>query len=98
MRIAIISDIHGNRTAFEAVLRDLRVMSPDLILHAGDLSDSCSSPTEIIDQIRALNWPGVYGNSDKLPFRPQSLTELRRPTPAPQRHVERHRGDGSLDP
>jgi predicted phosphodiesterase len=30
MRIAIVSDIHGNRTAFEAVLSDLRQTSPDL--------------------------------------------------------------------
>ena len=33
VRIAIVSDIHGNRTAFEAVLADLRQTSPDLILH-----------------------------------------------------------------
>jgi len=38
MRIAILSDIHGNRTAFEAVLADLRQTSPDLILHGGDLA------------------------------------------------------------
>jgi len=35
MRIAILSDIHGNRTAFEAVLADLQQTSPDLILHGG---------------------------------------------------------------
>jgi predicted phosphodiesterase len=35
MRVAIVSDIHGNRTAFEAVLSDLRQTSPDLILHGG---------------------------------------------------------------
>ena len=28
MRIAIVSDIHGNRTAFEAVLADLRQLRP----------------------------------------------------------------------
>ena len=76
MRTAIISDIHGNLTAFEAVLKDLRETRPDLILHAGDLSDSGASPTEIIDQIRALKWPGVYGNTDELLFRPQSLADF----------------------
>ena len=44
MRIAVISDIHGNLTALEAVLADLRETSPDLIPHGGDLADSGSSP------------------------------------------------------
>ena len=39
MRIAIVTDIHGNRTALEAVLADLRQTSPDLILHGGDIAD-----------------------------------------------------------
>jgi predicted phosphodiesterase len=73
MRIAILSDIHGNRTAFEAVLADLRQTSPDLILHAGDLADSGSSPAEIVDQIRDLGWYGVVGNTDEMLFRPESL-------------------------
>ncbi len=38
MRVAIVSDIHGNRTAFEAVLADLGQISPDLVLHGGDLA------------------------------------------------------------
>jgi predicted phosphodiesterase len=37
VRIAIVSDIHGNLTAFEAVLADLGQTSPDLVLHGGDL-------------------------------------------------------------
>jgi predicted phosphodiesterase len=43
MRIAIVSDIHGNRTAFEAVLADLLRASPDLILHGGDLAHGGAS-------------------------------------------------------
>ena len=56
MRIAIVSDIHGNQTAFEAVLADLRQTSPDLILHGGDLADGGASPAEIVDRIRDLGW------------------------------------------
>ena len=63
MRIAIVSDIHGNRTAFEAVLADLRQTSPDLILHGGDLADSGSSPAEIVDRVRDLGWQGGVGNT-----------------------------------
>jgi len=44
MRIAIVACIHGNRTAFEAILADLRRMSPDLILHGGDLANCGSRP------------------------------------------------------
>jgi predicted phosphodiesterase len=78
MRIAIVSDIHGNRTAFEAVLADLRQTSPDLILHGGDLADGGASPVEIVDSIRDLAWPGVVGNTDGMLFRPESLQEFAR--------------------
>src|SRR6266516_1827203 len=76
MRIAILSDVHGNRTAFEAVLGDLQQTSPDLILHGGDLADAGASPVEIVDRIRDLGWPGVVGNTDELIFRPESLEEF----------------------
>ena len=76
MRIAIVSDIHGNLTAFEAVRADLRETAPDLILHGGDLADSGSSPVEIVDRIRDLGWPGVVGNTDELLFRPESFTKF----------------------
>jgi predicted phosphodiesterase len=76
MRIAIVSDIHGNLTAFEAILADLRQTAPDLIVHGGDLADAGARPAEIVDRIRALGWPGVVGNTDELLFRPESLTEF----------------------
>lgn len=76
MRIAIVSDIHGNRTAFEAVLADLRGTSPDLILHGGDLADGGSRPAEIVDWIRDLGWQGVAGNADEMLWRPEALTEF----------------------
>jgi predicted phosphodiesterase len=81
MRIAIVSDIHGNRTAFEAVLWDLRQTSPDLILHGGDLADGGSSPVEIVDRIRDLGWQGVLGNTDEMLARPESLTEFAKQSP-----------------
>ncbi|MFZ1015090.1 MAG: metallophosphoesterase family protein [Terracidiphilus sp.] len=76
MRLAIISDIHGNLTAFEAVLADLRVTSPDLVLHGGDLAAGGSRPAEVIDRVRDLGWPGVLGNTDEMLYRPESLTEF----------------------
>jgi predicted phosphodiesterase len=81
MRIAIVSDIHGNRTAFEAVLADLRQTAPDLILHGGDLCHAGASPAEIVDRIRELGWPGVLGNTDEMLFMPESLEEFAKQAP-----------------
>src|SRR5258708_2268729 len=83
MRIAIVSDIHGNRTAFEAVLADLRQTSPDLILHGGDLADGGASPVEIVDRIRDLGWQGVIGNTDEMLVAPESLEEFASQSSAP---------------
>jgi predicted phosphodiesterase len=83
MRIAILSDIHGNRTAFEAVRADLQETSPDLIFHGGDLADAGSSPVEIVDCIRDLGWQGVVGNTDEMLFRPQSLEDFATQSSAP---------------
>lgn len=81
MRIAIVSDIHGNRTAFEAVLADLGRVSPDLVFHGGDLADGGSSPVEVVDQVRDLGWQGVMGNTDAMLAAPESLEEFARPLP-----------------
>jgi predicted phosphodiesterase len=40
MRIAIVSDVHGNLTALEAVAADLNRTKPDFVLHGGDLAAS----------------------------------------------------------
>lgn len=76
MRIAILADIHGNLTAFDAVVADIKTVAPDLVFHGGDLADGGSSPSEIIDQIRDLGWQGVMGNGDQMLCRPESLEEL----------------------
>jgi len=81
MRIAIVSDIHGNLTAFEAVLADLRETAPDLIFHGGDLATSGASPAEIVDQIRDLGWPGVVGNTDEMLWAPESLNRIANQSP-----------------
>jgi putative phosphoesterase len=76
MRIAVVSDIHGNLTAFEAVLADLRETRPDLVLHGGDLADAGSSPVQIIDHVRDLGWPGVVGNTDEMLFAPEIFEDF----------------------
>src|ERR1700744_2017797 len=83
MRIAILSDIHGNETAFAAVLSDLRDASPDLVLHGGDLADMGSRPSVVVDCIRDLNWKGVLGNTDELHTSPESLEAFASGSSAP---------------
>jgi putative phosphoesterase len=76
MRVAILSDIHGNRRALQAVVADLRQVAPDLVLHGGDLAFGGTNPADIIDQVRSLGWPGVRGNTDEMLWSPGSLTEF----------------------
>jgi predicted phosphodiesterase len=73
MRIAIVSDIHGNLTALQAVVADLKQTSPDLVLHGGDLAQGGARPAEVVDYIRDLGWPGVCGNTDEVLWAPQAL-------------------------
>jgi predicted phosphodiesterase len=63
------------------VLADLRQVAPDLIVHGGDLVYGGTHPAEIIDQIRALEWPGVRGNTDEMLWSPQSLAGFAAKTP-----------------
>jgi len=85
MRVAILSDLHGNRRAFEAVLDDLEQVAPDLILHGGDLAAGGAHPADIIDQVRSLGWPGVRGNTDEMLWSPESLAEYAAANPKIER-------------
>jgi predicted phosphodiesterase len=65
MRIAVLSDLHGNLLALEAVLADLRRRGPfDQIVVAGDLVWSGPWPAEVVDRVRALNAVVIQGNTD----------------------------------
>jgi predicted phosphodiesterase len=84
MRLAILSDIHGNLTALEAVLADLKSVAPDLVVHGGDLVANGARPAEVVDAIRNLGWPGVCGNTDEMLWRPELLAELELKAPTKQ--------------
>src|SRR5947209_1572295 len=70
MRVALVSDIHGNLTALEAVIADLDRRGADLVVHGGDLALMGPRPAEVIDRVRELGWRGVVGNTDELLWRP----------------------------
>src|SRR5262245_61591374 len=80
MRVAIVSDIHGNLTALEAVVADLKEVGADLIVQGGDLVGG-SRDAEVIDLVRERNWPGVYGNAEEMLWIPEQVT---RNVPGPQ--------------
>ena len=72
MRIAIVSDIHGNLTALEAVIVDLKNVGADLIVQAGDLVGG-SRNAQVIDLVRERSWAGVYGNAEEMLWMPEQV-------------------------
>jgi predicted phosphodiesterase len=65
MRVAIISDSHGNLTALDAVLADLDARGPyDEVLMGGDIAWGGPYPKECIDRIRSRDCRAVAGNTD----------------------------------
>ena len=82
MRVAIVSDIHGNLTALEAVIADLEQVAPDVVYHGGDLATNGARGAEVVDRVRELGWEGVVGNTDELLWRPDLQAHLEGLAPA----------------
>jgi len=61
---AIVSDIHGNLEALEAVLADLERHRPASIVCLGDFVGYGASPNECIDRLRPMIEHAVAGNHD----------------------------------
>jgi predicted phosphodiesterase len=66
MRIAIISDIHGNDLAFAAVAADIAASSVDRMVCLGDAVQGGAQPAEVIARLKALDCPVVLGNADDI--------------------------------
>lgn len=64
MRVAIVSDSHGDLVALEAILADVRRMAPDRVVIAGDIAQGGPQPVEVMDRLLGLGCPMVRGNSD----------------------------------
>ena len=64
MRVAIISDIHANIAALEAVLDDLKHQDIERTYCLGDLVGYAPFPNEVIDRIRQDAIPTIIGNYD----------------------------------
>jgi predicted phosphodiesterase len=64
MRIAIISDIHGNYEALKSVANDIETAVVDKIICLGDVVGYGPLPQECVDYIRQNNIPCVMGNHE----------------------------------
>lgn len=64
MRIALISDIHGNGVALETVLHDLKSEEVDHIVCLGDVATDGPQPRQVIARLKNLNCSVIQGNMD----------------------------------
>lgn len=64
MRLAIISDIHGNAYALDLVLADLRRDGLDQVVCLGDAIQGGPQPAQAVQRLRELACPVVMGNAD----------------------------------
>ncbi len=65
MKIAFISDIHGNADALEVVLQDIKEKSVEQVFVLGDLCYRGIEPTRALELVKALNCDVIKGNADE---------------------------------
>ncbi len=63
-RLAVISDIHGNLPALEAVLTDLRQFTVDHVIVAGDVINWGSFNREVLERVLNAGWAVLRGNNE----------------------------------
>lgn len=65
MRLAVLSDIHGNLAALEAVIADFRARGVERALDLGDLLSGPLQARETADRLIGLGWPTIAGNHER---------------------------------
>jgi len=75
MRIAFISDIHGNYPALKAVLKDCESQKVDRFVCLGDTLTMGPQPLEVLNAIRDLNALYVKGNHDAAVLNPEKAEQ-----------------------
>jgi predicted phosphodiesterase len=65
MRIAVVSDIHGNLPALEAVVADIRRRGADAVVNLGDSLSGPLLPRETAQYLMAQDWVQLAGNHER---------------------------------
>ena len=84
MKIAVLSDIHGNMQALERVLEDIKANDCDKVFCLGDLAMAGPEPQKVIDFVeKQSNWTVIQGNTDKMiaDFTPEILKNTEKAFP-----------------
>jgi putative phosphoesterase len=68
MRVALISDLHGNAVALRAVLDELRAERVDRIVCLGDVATLGPAPGQVIGMLADLGCACILGNHDAFLF------------------------------
>ena len=69
MRIAFVSDIHGNLTALDAVIADIERRGVDEVVNLGDTVSGPLLPLETARRLHPLPWLHVAGNHERQVLR-----------------------------
>jgi len=64
VRVALISDSHGNAVGLRAALEDIERRGADLVVALGDMAQGGPQPTECLELLREMDARVVLGNSD----------------------------------
>ncbi len=80
MRLAVISDVHGNLSALTAVLQDFETTTPDQTVLLGDVANFGPQPHETLTKLKELDFPTVMGNTDASLLQPPTLESIENPT------------------
>lgn len=65
LRVAVVSDIHGNLPALQAVAQDIERRACDMVLDCGDLLSGPLWPADTAAWLRRQAWPTVAGNHER---------------------------------
>jgi predicted phosphodiesterase len=67
MRVAVLSDLHGNAVGLDACLDDLAAQGgADVVCAAGDLCLDGPRPEKVLERLRAIGAPCIRGNTDRM--------------------------------
>lgn len=64
VRVALVSDLHGNAVALETVAAEVARAGVDTVVCLGDAIQGGAEPARCLDLLRDLGWPVVMGNAD----------------------------------